>query len=510
MKKIPIFTIILVVTFLSLNKSRSIIGDDPMERYQISVLAQSDSWPQLQKDANHSGYVSQTVTPPYTELWRVKHFPVSTRVQPVISQDLIFLPSNNNNMYALDTSNGQVVWSYSTNGPLVNTAAYDDGKVFFGSTDNYVYALNASNGNLIWRFKTGSTIRNAPVVAENKVFIGSSDGYMYAIDSDTGNLIWSYSTGAPIYDSAAYDNGKVFFGSLNSHGYGLNASNGNLAWDIDLHGQGFRDRWTVAGNGVVFFTPIPEMSHHRPLNNGTVLFRSDASPVIYNQSWSVQSTAISNYLDIHPEYRGIVMVDQQTGNIPHTLPIIYVSGGSQSSHPQPVLLPNGNANVIYRGNFSSQPSQYGATTSYAIHSGELVTSTGEIIPIDNCNTPNFDWMECGIPITSDESTTITRSGEILYLDVARGLIGLDISNNELFPLIACFNPTSVRSFDVNRATVTFDDYTAGSGGWRIHYGSVYQESSSDGNDTKKPTPIVGDTFYILHLSDLIAVRGTIR
>ncbi|PWT71363.1 MAG: hypothetical protein C5B59_18280 [Bacteroidetes bacterium] len=39
--------------------------------------------------------------------------------------------------------------------PLIDTAS---GKLYFASSDGFVYALNATNGRLIWKFKTNGII----------------------------------------------------------------------------------------------------------------------------------------------------------------------------------------------------------------------------------------------------------------------------------------------------------------------------------------------------------------
>jgi uncharacterized repeat protein (TIGR01451 family) len=468
-----------------------------------------DNWPQVQKDASHSGYVSQTIGPPYREIWRRGTPPISTRVQPIIAEGLIFLPSNDQSLYALSTADGQTAWSYLTEGALVNSAAYDNGKVFFGSTDHFIYAVNADS-HLAWRYETGDTVRTAPVVAEGKVFVGSSDGYMYALNQENGELAWRYYIGAPIYDTAAYDSGKVFFGGMDSVGYALDGGTGELVWSLPIPGQGFRDRWTVAGNGYVFFTPMLYGSHHTPLDEGTFMFHEDADPSLYNQPWSVQRQVISDYLAERPYYQPLFVIDQESGQEVFVPPILFAAGGSQSPHSQPVLLPNGNVNVIYRRSFG-EPAHWGATTNDALFTGELDLATGDIIPVDHCQPGTGGWADCGDykgPYISDESSALVRSGDILYLDTARGTLGLDIANEVMLPTVACYNTTSGGPFYIDNCLVAFDDYASSPTGWRVHYDNLESEVSSDGNDTKRPTPIVGDTLYVFHYNTLVAVEGT--
>lgn len=491
-------------------------GEGVIANESLQILANT-SWPQVQGDAHRSGYVPQTVGPPFTELWRIgkyapnptdSMFPVSSRVQPIIAQGLIFMPSNDGSLYALSTANGAVVWSYASQGPLVNSAGYENGRVFFGSTDGYIYALNAANGSLVWRYKTGSTVKTAPLLAEGKVFMGGSDGYMVALNQAGGALAWRTKIGAPIFDTAAYDNGKIFFGGMDSKGYALNAATGAVIWSKVMYGQGFRDRWTVAGNGRVFFTPMLAVNHHVPLSDGTRMFSNSASPAIFNQSWTTQRQEILQYLVAKPYQRPLYVVDQNTGAEPFIPPVLFASGGSQSPHAQPVLLPNGNANVTYRRSFG-EPAKYGQTTNDALYTGELGLANGDILPVDWCIKGSGGWEDCGpfkSPMVSDESTALMRTGNIIYLDTARGTVGLDTASQTTIPLAVYNNSTG--SVFANSPVVFYP----GKNEWIYmgEYTSVLSEVSSDGNDLKRPTPVVGDTFYIFHYNTLVAVKGVLK
>jgi hypothetical protein len=253
-------------------------------------------------------------------------------------------------------------------------------------------------------------------------------------------------------------------------------------------------------------------SHHDPLIDGTRLFSAGANPLIYDKPWSVQRQAILDYLEAYPHHQPLFVIDQETGREAFTPPVLYASGGSQSPHSQPVLLPNGNANVIYRRSFG-EPAQWGATTNDALATGELDLATGDVIPVDRCTPGAGGWANCGYykgAYTSDESAALLRSGDVLYLDIARGLYGLDTASETMLPSIACFNEGAGPPFYVGDCLVTYDDYLWPGQGWRVDYADLRSEVDSDGNNTKRPTPIAGSVFYILHYNTLVAVEGTPR
>ena len=55
-----------------------------------------------------------------------------------------------------------------------------NGVVYVGSDDNNLYALNASTGALLWKYITGNYVSSSPAVANGMVFVESWDGYLYS------------------------------------------------------------------------------------------------------------------------------------------------------------------------------------------------------------------------------------------------------------------------------------------------------------------------------------------
>jgi len=86
------------------------------------------------------------------------------------------------------------VWSSS---PVIANVGGQD-MVFAGLYNNNLYALNAQDGNIIWRFIAGGRLDYAPcfAVIGNKpvLFIASADRVIYALDALSGEKIWSYET----------------------------------------------------------------------------------------------------------------------------------------------------------------------------------------------------------------------------------------------------------------------------------------------------------------------------
>lgn len=82
--------------------------------------------------------------------------------------------------------------------------------VYVGSDDHNVYALNAKTGALLWS-QPFSIRTSSPAVANGVVYIGgSSVDDMYALNASTGAQLWSYKVSSYMNSSPTVVNGMVY------------------------------------------------------------------------------------------------------------------------------------------------------------------------------------------------------------------------------------------------------------------------------------------------------------
>lgn len=186
-------------------------------------------------------------------IWKyaAKNFSYS---DPIVVGETVYAGSIDGNMYAFDAIDGKVKWKFfTTTVGIESSPAVSDGIIYFGSNNGFFYALNATTGELKWKMETSKNVSSSPVVANNIVYFGSSNGLMYAVDAKIGNLIWSYQTGGMINQSSpALSNGVVFIGSRDGHLYALNANNGSLKWKYSANGISMEQSSPVVANGMVY------------------------------------------------------------------------------------------------------------------------------------------------------------------------------------------------------------------------------------------------------------------
>jgi len=271
-------------------------------------------------------------------------------------------------IYALNASSLQMspserlIWNYTTKSlcdegsgegqypcSIFSSPAVFGDMVFFGSNDNHVYALNKSSGNLIWNYSTGDDIRSSPAVAYDMVFIGSMDGKIYALNKSSGNLIWNYSVGAvDIVSSPAVANNIVYIGGGNNNIYVLNASTGKLIWTyvtgayVDSSPaivNGAEDGMLFIGSGdnklYAFGTLYPDLTVTsinipQDIKDGQIV---QINATIANQGEGDAEYEVSFYYDIKaPAY----LIDTVVGSIAHfneeNVSVLWDTAGNPGEH----------------------------------------------------------------------------------------------------------------------------------------------------------------------------------
>ena len=135
---------------------------------------------------------------------------------PLVAYESVFAIENGT-LYALNNQGGSLRWTrnlgdYEEGVQFHSSPAAAYGMIFVGSGDHNVYALNATDGELVWNHTTPGMVYSSPAVADGKLFVGALGGLL-AINAINGSLIWQYSLGSgSVSSSPAIADGIVFMG----------------------------------------------------------------------------------------------------------------------------------------------------------------------------------------------------------------------------------------------------------------------------------------------------------
>ncbi|WP_226990690.1 PKD domain-containing protein [Methanosarcina acetivorans] len=208
-----------------------------VEPWNVPEWATNDSWPQFQKDAQHSGFSEGSAPSTATRLWVSDDIGAVRSSSVAVAGGRIFVNCNDN-----DTGISVIRSLSQQTGAILADHGKADGGGFYGSWSSPVY-----DDGKVWcglnNYPEGTTynsVNGGTMVADGKVFSSNWNGNQYfCFEESTGEELWNFSAPVSSYAQScpAYKDGKIYV--LYWHGfsgdgenlvYCLNASTGEAIW----------------------------------------------------------------------------------------------------------------------------------------------------------------------------------------------------------------------------------------------------------------------------------------
>lgn len=191
-------------------------------------FSSAQEWSTFRGDALHTGFSpSTTDTLLAAEAWKFQTNG-AIHASPVVSNGRVIVASTDNQVYALDARNGNLIWQQQLGQWIESTPVVSQGKVIVAAMDHNVYGLDESTGRIDWIFETESWLEASPVAGDGLVYIAGLDGYLYGIDVQTGQERWRFDVGTSIFSSPALADGVLYFG-VQDNLFAVDTS-GGLRW----------------------------------------------------------------------------------------------------------------------------------------------------------------------------------------------------------------------------------------------------------------------------------------
>lgn len=406
----------------------------------LAASAAADDWPMVRHDAAHTGYTADELLPPVKVLWKrsFENGPIATCVEPIVADGLVFVGSLNGTLYAVRAEDGESVWSFDTQGPILQSPAYASGKVYVGSVGGCLYCINAKTGAANWRFDGGrGGFAASPTVEAGIVYIGSRTGTLYAIldEGDRCTKSWSYNAGAPIWQPASLNRGgarpMIFFMSENMVAHALRKEHGILWWKSKpVGGHLARDYPPFILRDYVLFCTGPGDGEGAVIKAGGALLLKAGSFSGKNEvaiareldalsPWKVpdiivqgEGQGIETHLARYPEQRTCYIFNNEDGHeVP--APVLYLGGGGVASPPAQAA--DGSAFILWRSLYTGwidkgSNAVYGASPRGGL--AKLHLGTGRLTRWDPDPPGKIPW---GVFLMANESSSLQVGGNSLYI-----------------------------------------------------------------------------------------------
>jgi outer membrane protein assembly factor BamB len=236
----------------------------------------------VRSETGEEGYVFALRADTGAKLWQYKFAKVGSTydnigghvTSPVVVDGLVLVGAAQT-LQALDAQSGKERWSYTSEFPIVSSAAVADETVYFADFMR-LYAIDLANGRERWRFDHGKlSLYFAPILVDDQVAL-SGDDTIYMLERTTGALLWSREFANSVVIPAGASEQHLYVKSTNQL-WALNRQDGVVAWNYAT--TNFVSLPAITLDHLYIITRSGGGSQVRALqqSDGAVLWQSNAS-----------------------------------------------------------------------------------------------------------------------------------------------------------------------------------------------------------------------------------------
>jgi outer membrane protein assembly factor BamB len=216
-----------------------------MKRFLLLVLlflpltltaepAKQSDWLVYRGNPLQNGAVTEALPDQLEILWQ---FATKDAIEgaPAIHDAVVYIGSEDENLYALDLAKGQEKWHYKA-GPIKAPVSYRDGLIYVGDSNGVFHCVDAAKGTFRWKFETAGEIASGANFSGEFILFGSYDESLYCLTKD-GKEKWKFKTQGPVNGSPAVIDGKTFVAGCDSSVHVIDTTKGTELSAVDLGGQ---------------------------------------------------------------------------------------------------------------------------------------------------------------------------------------------------------------------------------------------------------------------------------
>jgi len=189
------------------------------------------------------------------QIWS-KYFYLDSRFQAMnITNDVIyFVAQQDNRVYSVNAINGNLNWQSDPSLVFVATPTVSGNMVYASGYDSNMYALNKTTGQVIWSTHL-AFLNSSPVISNGTLYVVGCNDSLYTLDAATGKKKWAVSGSSSVYpgnritSNAMVSNGTVFVNGNDAYLYAFDANTGSLRWSTFLNQNGLE---LVYIDGIVY------------------------------------------------------------------------------------------------------------------------------------------------------------------------------------------------------------------------------------------------------------------
>lgn len=174
-------------------------------------------------------------------------------VTPAVDENHLYLTNISNEVLCFNRYTGRRDWIYEINvniqPMLVDVCLIPTSKRLVFNYGERIFALDKSNGELIWSYFDNWFVPMQPTIHNNQVYLGMSYGDIIVLDLETGELLKRLSVGKGMISSLTLQSDYAFFTHLSFAQNGANEASELVALNINTGGTLWR-KPVASGSGI--------------------------------------------------------------------------------------------------------------------------------------------------------------------------------------------------------------------------------------------------------------------
>jgi outer membrane protein assembly factor BamB len=151
---------------------------------------------------------------------------------PLVVADTIYAANNNGTLYAAELATGHILWSLPLNNSLWGAPTSNGKLIFVPSLDHRLYAVDPESRSVAWDVDLAGSIAGSTAVSTDgsTLYAGSFAGKVFALDAASGAIIWTADVKDWVWGAPVLAGDSVFVADISGRVYSLGAPHGKNAW----------------------------------------------------------------------------------------------------------------------------------------------------------------------------------------------------------------------------------------------------------------------------------------
>ncbi len=187
-------------------------------------------------------------------IWKKNYYSKSEKkLKPILQfankKNILIVADTIAKYYAIDISNGQLIWSKNNLAPFNSQIKIYKDKFFIIDFSNTLRCFSINDGEELWNIKTeNSLIRSqkklSMVIVNDLLYFNNSIGDISAVDINKGELFWQLPTQGNLIYEAAFsletsdiiaDTNTLFFSNNKNQFFSIDLATGSFNWENKIN-----------------------------------------------------------------------------------------------------------------------------------------------------------------------------------------------------------------------------------------------------------------------------------